>query len=119
MSKILVIDDETEMRELLGGYLSKRLKFSVLLAKNGEEGLALYQQGKPDVVLLDIVMPIMQGYEVLEKLLVIDPKAQIIVITGYNNLFPEEEAMKLGAKGYIIKPLELEKLKKMIGGLTG
>ncbi|MFH1401370.1 MAG: response regulator [Parcubacteria group bacterium] len=119
--KILLIEDE----ELLINLLQKKLTesgFSVFLARNGEEGLKLMRENMPDIVLLDIVMPKMGGFEVLEKMAKEDSLKKIPVIIISNSGQPVEidRAKRLGVKDWLIKtefdPEEvLEKVIAQIG----
>jgi YesN/AraC family two-component response regulator len=118
MKTILIVDDEQEMRELLGRHLHRWLNVDILLAENGKEGLDIYRKHRPDIVLLDVVMPVMAGDEAMNKILELEPKANIIIVTGYDNEFSKEKAMKLGAKGYLSKPIDLNELKKLIESLN-
>jgi len=116
--KILLIEDE----EILIGLLQRKLTESgylVFLARNGEEGLKLMRENPPDVVLLDIIMPKMGGFEVLEKMSKEDSLKNIPVIIVSNSGQPVEldKAKRLGAKDWLIKtefdPEEV--LEKVIG----
>ena len=119
--KILLVEDE----EILVDLLQKKLTepgYLVFLARNGEEGLKLMRENPPDIVLLDIVMPKMGGFEVLEEMAKEDSLKKIPVIIISNSGQPVEldRAKKLGAKDWLIKtefdPEEvLEKVIAQIG----
>lgn len=103
MKKILVVDDESYFGALVKATLDPK-KYTILLAKDGEEGLKMIGESSPDAVLLDINMPKMGGIEVLKR---IDPKKIPVLITS--NLSSKEvisEGIALGARGYIIKSNE-------------
>ena len=115
--KILVIEDE----DLLIDLLQKKLEgsgYSVFLARNGEEGLKLMRENRPDIVLLDIIMPKMGGFEVLEKMAEDDSLKKIPVVIISNSGQPVEldRAKKLGVKDWLIKTeFDLDEvLKKVI-----
>ena len=118
--KILIIEDEEILLNLLHKKLSQE-GFDVSLAKNGEEGLKVMKEIKPDLVLLDIVMPKMGGFEVMEEMRRDSELKEIPVIIVSNSGQPVEinKAQELGAKDWLIKtefdPEEvLEKVKKQI-----
>jgi len=102
--KVLVADDDAVNREVLGGLLKP--EYTVLLAKNGAQALERAARHQPDLILLDVLMPDMDGYEVLRRLRA-DPQLEhiaVIFISGLDR--PEDEAtgLKLGAADYITKP---------------
>ncbi|MDR3338109.1 MAG: diguanylate cyclase, partial [Treponema sp.] len=104
--RILVIDDEKTNLMVLNELLSP--DYTVLTAKSGGEGLDLAAQERPDLILLDIVMPGMNGFEAL-KALKDSPETQsipVIIITGLDNDLDEEKGLQLGAVDYISKPLK-------------
>ena len=106
---ILLVEDEEE-NQLLGMTLLRGLKVDVLLAKNGAEALALAYEKVPDLILLDIIMPIMTGLEVLARLKD-DPKTRdIAVIMLTSSQRPEDfkQAQFLGAKGFLNKPYDID-----------
>ena len=104
--KILVADDSAFMRRILIDILKERGKFSAFFeAGNGEETLQSYHSEHPDIILLDLIMPGKDGFEVLKELGgKADVKILVISAIGQNQLI--EEARKLGAKGFIIKPFD-------------
>lgn len=110
---ILIIDDKVDIRTLLEGHLSS-IGYSTVLASSGEEGLAVFQENRPDLVLLDIVLPGMDGTEFLRKAKEIEERCPIVVITGYASTKSTVEAIKLGAEDYLVKPVNLEELELVI-----
>jgi diguanylate cyclase (GGDEF)-like protein len=102
--KVLIADDDAVNRQVLADLLKP--EYTVLLAKNGEQALERIQRHAPDLVLLDVMMPDMDGYEVLRRLRADPQTAQVTVIfiSGMNR--PEDEAngLKMGASDYIAKP---------------
>ncbi len=108
---ILLIDDEEENR-LLAMTVLKTLGVEVLLAKNGAEGLALAGEKRPDLILLDIVMPGMTGLEVLQKLRA-DPKTRelhVVMLTSRQMPADLRQAQYLGARGFLNKPYDVDEL---------
>ena len=102
MAKILVIDDEANFR-MLTGMLFKRLGYDVSLADNGGKGLELYRREHPDVILLDVNMPGMDGVEVLKQIRTVDSKQPVIVLTGDGSPQTERQVRALGASEFLVK----------------
>jgi len=109
---VLVIDDEEEVRTVLHKYLSK-LGYGVTSAKNGEEGLRLAKQVLPDVIILDVMMPKMDGWEVLSHLKADAELAHIPVII-LSLMEDKSVGYSLGASDYLIKPVDREQLSKVL-----
>ena len=108
-ARILVVDDEYLIRWTLQQNL-EREGYEVLLAETGEEALEKVKEGAPDLVLLDIKLPGMDGYEVLEKALKIDEGIVPIMITAFDEVDKVVKAMRLGAFDYISKPFDFSKV---------
>ena len=104
-ARILVVDDEYLIRWTLQQNLSKE-GYEVILAESGEEALAKVEEEAPDIALLDINMPGMDGYEVLERAIKIDPGLIPIMITAYDDVERVVKAMRTGAFDYITKPFD-------------
>ena len=107
--KILLVDDEQEFV----GALSERIQmrnFNSNIAFDGEQALEIVDKDVPDVVVLDLKMPGIDGMEVLRRIKKNYPKVQVIIQTGHGSDKHEEEAKKLGAFGYFQKPVELDTL---------
>src|SRR5574341_493516 len=101
MAKILVVDDERIICDLLRQIL--RPTYEVLTAYRGKEALALFQQHRPQITLLDLVMPEMDGIEVLRHIRGIDPHASVIILTGRAAQASEQEARALGVTDFLLK----------------
>jgi len=108
-ARILVVDDEYLIRWTLQQNLEKE-GYEVILSETGEDGLEKMKEEAPDIVLLDIKLPGMDGYEVLEEALKIDPGIVPIMITAYEDVEGVVRAMKLGAFDYITKPFDFSKV---------
>ncbi len=113
MSKVLIIDDEKAILDSLSSILSDE-GFQVSKAVDGREGLALFEREKPEIVLLDVWMPEMDGLEVLKKIRKMDQNAMIIVISGHGTISTAVEAVKIGAYDFLEKPLSIEKVLEVI-----
>jgi len=111
MKKILVVDDELEICDFLKAFFEER-EYDVETACSGEDALGAVDRGNPQVVLLDIHMPGMDGMSVLKQIKQTHPKIKVIMVTAIETQEKIEEAMRLGADNYITKPLSLEYLEK-------
>ena len=115
MKKILIVDDRSEVVELVKVTLEGE-GYQTIDASDGREALEKIRKEKPDLILLDIVMPKMDGFEVLSKLKK-DPKIKeipIIMLTAKGQKLDQEKGKELGATGYIIKPFSPSALLKRI-----
>ena len=112
---ILVVDDNDMNRQLLTDVLTKS-GYTVLPAENGDEGVALAIKHTPDLILMDIQMPIMNGLEA-GKALRNHPRTKdirMLALTSYNVLEGEDDFFQTGFDGYIEKPLNIRKVKEII-----
>jgi DNA-binding NtrC family response regulator len=110
---ILVVDDESAQRELLGGF-AKTLGYQVCEAASGEEALATLERQPPDMVLLDVRLPGINGIETLAKIRETEEKLPVLLITAFADLRQAVAAMKCGADDYLAKPVDLDELKAAI-----
>jgi DNA-binding response OmpR family regulator len=104
MKKILFIEDEAALQKTFGDFLRDK-GYEVVSALDGEEGLKLAKEVDPDLILLDLILPKMNGFKVLESLKA-DPKTETIPIIILTNLERAEDisrALELGAKTYLVK----------------
>lgn len=106
MAKILVVDDANFLRMTLSTILNKKQHEIVGEAEDGEEAVRLYQELKPDIVTMDITMPVMNGIEAIKEIMQIDKDALIIVCSAMGQQKVVVEAIELGAKDFIIKPFD-------------
>jgi DNA-binding response OmpR family regulator len=111
--KILLVDDEKEFVETLSERIRMRDHDSAV-ALNGEQALKKIDDDLPDVVVLDLKMPGMDGMEVLRRIRKAYPKVQVIMLTGHGSEKDEEEARKLGVFEYLQKPIDIETLMKKV-----
>ncbi len=109
-NKILVVDDEPDFCEALREFLEEK-GFSVMEANSCEEALEAYSQERPDVVLLDVIMPGKDGRETLQELKAFDPEVSVIMITALHEEDLALEAMADGAFDYITKPFSPDYLE--------
>ncbi len=109
---VLVIDDDVEVRDMLQKYLSK-LGYQVEIADNGEKGLRLAKKVLPDVITLDVMMPKMDGWEVLSHLKA-DPELAHIPVIMLSMIEDKSVGYSLGASDYLMKPITREQLSKVL-----
>jgi CheY-like chemotaxis protein len=102
VAKVLVIEDEANIRTLTE-MLLKRLGHEVLLADNGWKGLELYRREHPDVIVLDLIMPGMDGIEVLRQIRTVDVHQRVIVVTADSRPNREWEVRALGVSEFLVK----------------
>ena len=111
--RVLVVDDELDIREASERILS-RIGFQLSTAARGDEALQIFERARPDIVLLDLKMPGLDGMEVLQRLRELDPSILVIIITGYATVETAIEAMKQGAYDFIPKPFEPDQLRIVV-----
>jgi two-component system response regulator AtoC len=104
MRSVLIIDDDPLIRKTLSGHLSKQ-GFDVQLAEEGEEGVRKFREFGPDVVILDVRLPDLDGLEVLRQIRDLNKKTYVLMMTAYDDMKTTVEAIKLGAFEYLVKPL--------------
>jgi len=112
-AKVLLVDDEVEFSALLAERMETR-GLKVTTASSGVNALALLEHESYDAIILDMVMPQMDGMETLRRMLEQNPQLQIIMLTGHADLQKGIEAIKKGAVDYLEKPADLNELMKKI-----
>ena len=103
MRKIIIIEDEEVLLDVLKGKLKKE-GYEVLTAENGEEGFAKVKSERPDLILLDIIMPKLSGLELLEHLRQSQITTPVILMTAYGDAKTAARAKELGISAYLTKP---------------
>ena len=111
MKKILVVDDEKSICETL--HILFKDEYKVITTQSGEQALKLLEE-KPDLIILDILMPEMDGIEVLKRIKGFDPQIAVVMLTAVNKVKTAVEAMKFGAIDYITKPFEVEEVRLIV-----
>ena len=114
MIRVMIVDDALFMRKLYHNMLEKDDISIVAEAANGYEAIALYQEARPDVVLMDITMPGMPGIEALEEIMRIDPEARVIMSSAMGQEAFVRESVKKGARGFLVKPMVEATLLRMV-----
>jgi len=112
MRSVLIVDDEIGARESLRMILKN--DYEIFLAKNAEEAFSKIKEHTPDVILLDIILPDLDGLKVLEKIKQDDPDMVVIMITATKTAKTAVEAIKLGAYDYVTKPFDIDGLRLII-----
>jgi two-component system, cell cycle sensor histidine kinase and response regulator CckA len=112
---ILLVDDEQLVRDL-GERILTRAGYTVVTASNGKEALERYETSRENIslVILDLIMPEMSGKKCLEKLLKINPKAKIVIASGYNANHESDNFLKAGAKDFVNKPYDMQTLLQTV-----
>jgi DNA-binding NtrC family response regulator len=110
---LLAIDDEPDILELITETLSQQ-GLQILTASDPDEGLRIFSEKRPRIALVDRVMPKMTGIEVLERMLAMDPGAEVVVMTGHYSTDAAVEAIQKGACNYLDKPLNIPKLQAWV-----
>ncbi|MFQ5894567.1 MAG: response regulator [Nitrospinota bacterium] len=113
-ARILVADDEPDVCALLEEFLKAR-GYEVTLAYDGEEALAKVREQPPDLLLLDMRMPKRDGVGVMKELRTIAPDLPVVLVTGIGDMELTREALRLGATGYVPKPINFDYLEMSIG----
>ncbi len=117
MTKIMVVDDAAFMRLKCSKLLSSN-GYDVVEAGNGAEAVDTYKREKPDAVLMDVTMPEMDGLTALKEIRNIDPSARIAMVTAMGQQSVVMEAIKSGARDFVVKPFEptrvMSALKKLL-----
>ena len=111
--KILIVDDELDLLNILEEVLTDE-GYGVLTAADGFKGIKKNKDSDPDVIILDLKMPKMDGIETLRKIRKTDKDVIVIILTGYGSAQTAREAVDLNVYEYISKPLEADMIKKVI-----
>ncbi|WP_217585520.1 response regulator [Lentibacillus saliphilus] len=115
MARILVTDDANFMRVTLSNILQREGHEVVGQAENGQEAVHLYQTLKPDLVTMDITMPIMNGIDAIQEIIKIDANAIIVVCSAMGQQKVVVEAIEFGATDFIVKPFDPSRVLETIG----
>jgi DNA-binding NtrC family response regulator len=112
-TKVLLVDDEVEFASALAERLQMR-DYDVQTASNGLEAMALFHGSPPDIVILDLRIPGMDGLEILKNIKIFDPTIEVLILTGHGDVESVAEGMKSGAYEYIMKPIDIGELTSKI-----
>lgn len=114
MARILVVDDAAFMRMRLSDILEKNGHQVIDQAENGVEAIEKYTKLKPDIVTMDITMPVMEGIDAVKGIKKVDPDATIIMCSAMGQQQMVIEAFKAGAKDFVVKPFQVERVIEAI-----
>ncbi len=119
MKKVLVVDDSLSVGRQLGQIIAGTGEFEVIgHARNGAEAIQMYQTDRPDIVCMDMNMPVMDGPTALRSIVAIDPAAKVVMITSLGGVGDKfTEALKLGARNVIAKPFQPDDVLKILRAL--
>jgi two-component system chemotaxis response regulator CheY len=119
MAKILIVDDAAFMRMMVKDNLKKSGFSEFAEAGNGDEAIEQYQKESPDLVLLDITMPVKDGISALQEIREKDPDAKVVMCSAMGQESMVIEAIKLGALDFIVKPFKPERLLQTVKNIIG
>lgn len=114
--KILVTDDSKMARKMVIKTLNEIFADNVEIyeAQNGQEALELYKQLHPNITFLDLTMPVMDGFEALEKIKEYDKNAKVVIISADIQKLSMDKALQLGAFNFVKKPIDTEKMQQIL-----
>jgi two-component system chemotaxis response regulator CheY len=115
MARVLVVDDAAFMRKVVSDALNGGGHEVIGEAANGAEAVARYQELQPELTTLDITMPEMDGLAALKEIIAIDPRARIIMCSALGQESKVMEAIKAGAKDFVVKPFKADRVLDAVG----
>ena len=118
--KILVTDDSKMARKMVIKILNDVLNENVEVfeGQNGQEAFDLYKEHLPEIVFLDLTMPVMNGFEALSKIKEFDKNAKVVIISADIQKLSMDKALQLGAFNFIKKPIDLEKMQQILNKIN-
>lgn len=119
MATVLIVDDAAFMRMVLKDILSKNGYQVIGEAPNGLKAIEMYKNERPDVVTMDITMPEMDGIQALKGIRAFDPSAKVIMCSAMGQQAMVMEAIKEGAKDFIVKPFQAERVLEAVKRVLG
>jgi two-component system chemotaxis response regulator CheY len=117
--KIMLVDDAAFMRMMIKDTLSKNGYTNIIEANNGQVAVATYASEHPDLVIMDITMPVMDGLEALKEIRGADPNATVIMCSAMGQETMVVNALKQGAKDFIVKPFKADRIMKTVKSILG
>lgn len=117
--KIMLVDDAAFMRMMIKNTLQQNGYTDIIEAKDGEEAIALFKQENPDLTLLDITMPNIDGLEALREIKNIDKDSKVVMCSAMGQENMVLEALKSGAQDFIVKPFKPDRIMKTISSILG
>lgn len=117
--KILIVDDAAFMRMMLKDTLKKNGYENIIEAPDGEVAVQTYKAEKPDLVIMDITMPNKNGLEALKEIKEYDPNSKVVMCSAMGQESMVVEAIRSGAKDFIVKPFKADRVLKTVEGILG
>ncbi|WP_313341565.1 response regulator [Sedimentibacter sp.] len=117
--KIMIVDDAAFMRMMIKDTLLKNGYDDIIEASDGEIAVQSYKTEKPDLILMDITMPNKNGLEALKEIKEMDPNAKIVMCSAMGQESMVVEAIRSGAKDFIVKPFKADRVLKTVQGILG
>lgn len=117
MANVLIVDDSRTSRKMLTTILEDAGHTIVGEAKNGQEGVDLYKELSPDIVTMDITMPILDGLEALKQIMAYDVNARVVMVTAAGQQTKMVEAVKIGASEFLQKPFDQDMILAVISSV--
>lgn len=114
MSRILIVEDAPYIREVFRYALELNKHVIAGEAVNGVEAIDMYRDLKPDIVLMDLLMPVLDGISAIRKIIEMDPKAKIVVVSAISKSSIRDEAMSAGAIDFVPKPFDIKRLVEAV-----
>jgi two-component system chemotaxis response regulator CheY len=115
MARVLVVDDAAFMRKMVGDALAKGGHEVVGEASNGQEAVESFQALRPDIMTLDITMPEKDGLTALKEIMALDPSARVVMCSARGQESKVLEAVKSGAKDFVVKPFQADRVIDAVG----
>ncbi len=117
--KIMLVDDASFMRMMIKDTLTKNGYTEIVEAPNGQAAVTSYPVERPDLVIMDITMPVMDGLEALKLIKEIDKDARVVMCSAMGQEAMVVDALKQGAKDFIVKPFKPDRIMKTVNGILG
>jgi two-component system chemotaxis response regulator CheY len=114
MARILVVDDSMFMRTTIARLITEGGHEVIGEAQNGVEAVARFQELRPELITLDITMPVKDGLATLADIMAIDPRARVVMCSAFGMQSKVIEALRLGAKDFVVKPVQRELLLEAV-----
>lgn len=114
MAKVMIVDDAMFMRKMLTDILVKQGHTVICEASNGEEAISMYKTHKPELVTMDITMPVMDGIQAVKHIKEYDPNALILMFSAMGQQAMVIDAIQAGAKDFIVKPFNAERVSEAV-----
>ena len=119
MAKIMLVDDAAFMRMMLKKALTESGYSDFVEAQDGADAVRKYEEETPDMVIMDITMPNMDGLQALKKIREMDPNAKVVMCTAMGQESMVVDAIKSGAKDFIVKPFDSERIVQTVNSIVG